>query len=154
MAARTKITTRILRRANACDSQVELFRDTFGSEAVLTLPNMRKAIAAGLLVSWLSRFLKGDKYYSYQNEACNLPEQEEFNRISEAREKAEHTVWRAYRRAEEKYVYGSTGLYKARYRRDTKICKLNDEYRPLFTEAKTALDLAKGKLLLKYLRKA
>jgi len=60
-----KITLKQLRLIGACEPQVELFKETFGTEAELTVEN---AIRYGALfdIEWIAnKVLKGDKLTDY-----------------------------------------------------------------------------------------
>ena len=46
------ITVKMLREAEACEDQVELFAQAFGTSARVTLKNCRKASDAGLDLDW------------------------------------------------------------------------------------------------------
>lgn len=65
--ARYYIDAAMLRKRGACDEQVELFVRTFGEGRVLVnLANVKKAMAAGLDVTWPARnpFFCLANYYS------------------------------------------------------------------------------------------
>ena len=59
-----RITLKHLR--GACSKQRALFRQTFPEGAPVTLVAARKAVAAGLDVSWLARFLSPEGHAKYQ----------------------------------------------------------------------------------------
>ena len=61
-----KITLKQLRLIGACEPQVDLFKETFGTEAELTVEN---AIRYGALfdINWIAnKVLKGDKLADYR----------------------------------------------------------------------------------------
>ncbi len=54
-----KITLRMLRSRNACDHHVNLFIETFGTEAEVTRENLEKAFDTELEMSWFVKLVRG-----------------------------------------------------------------------------------------------
>jgi len=63
------ITAKLLARKKACESQVELFRATFGDEAEVTLENCLRAAAVGLDFDWAAYYLLSATARKRYNEA-------------------------------------------------------------------------------------
>jgi len=72
-----KITVDMLREADACEDQVDIFAKTFPTGATVTLTNCRKAVAAGLDLTWAA------------DEWLSAP-------ARKAYEEATATAWKAY----------------------------------------------------------
>ena len=53
MTKNLEITVNLLKAFDACDSQIALFRKTFGKSAKITKTNLRKAYKVGLDIHWL-----------------------------------------------------------------------------------------------------
>ena len=86
-----KINSNWLRENDACPDQVELFESTFGSSAKITLPNIQKAVRAGLNLSWLVPHLLSPRGFKAYKKAL-APALKTFD-------KALAPAWKAYNEA-------------------------------------------------------
>jgi len=65
------ITTRFLRRNDACEPQVKLFKKTFpGGKADVTKENYKIATKAGLDFSWLCYCLETKQWMEFDEKRC------------------------------------------------------------------------------------
>ena len=84
------ITAEMLNASGVCGDQLKLFQETFGEEVEVNLTNARKALEAGLDVSWCATFLSQPLRKAYEEAEAPL---------RKAYQDAVATLWKAYQEA-------------------------------------------------------
>jgi hypothetical protein len=97
-----RITLRELVALGACSGQRDLFRETFGSAAIVDEANAERAVTAGLNVDWIARSVLTGDY---------LAEYERSTRLAEAEYE------RSMQQAEAEYERSTALAFVAAYRR-------------------------------------